>query len=260
MDSTPQLLDALVFGIAHCRTVAVEHGALLSSLFLAGLVGSASHCVGMCGPFVLGQVVARLEATPARDMREFRRLTGAALIPYHLGRMTTYTAFGAAAGAIAGGVIDVTGLRWLSAALLVLAALFFFGYGLSRIGFRIPRVGRVGGTGIAGWWQRYAGRFVAPLFGKPVGLRGYLLGVALGFLPCGLLYGAVAAAAAAGSAVAGGLAMMAFAVGTVPALVGVGLAGHVTGSTWQGAAARLTPVLLVLNAGLLSYMAWRIVA
>ena len=43
----------------------------------------------------------------------------------------------------------------------------------------------------------------------PSGWRHYALGVALGFLPCGLLYGALAAAAAAGAAVSGAFAMIA---------------------------------------------------
>lgn len=245
-----------------CRSVAVEHGALLTSLFVAGLLGSVAHCVGMCGPFVLGQVVARLEATPAAQLSEFRRLTGAALAPYHLGRMTTYGALGAGAAALAGGLGDLAGLRWLSAALLALAALFFIGYALPRLGVPGLAVGRwrrpaVGGEGV---WSRHIGRRIGPLFKAPVGFRGYLLGIALGFLPCGFLYGAIAAAASSGSAVAGGLMMVAFAIGTIPALVGVGLAGHVTGRQWQSAVARVTPVLLLLNAGLLGAMAWRMVA
>lgn len=255
MDQAPQLLDALAFSVAHCRAIAVEHGTLLASLFLVGLVGSASHCVGMCGPFVLGQVGARLEAVPAARMSELRRLTGAALLPYHLGRMTTYVGLGAVAGGLAGGVIDLTGLRWLSAALLAVAALCFLGYALSRIGLRLPRLWR-GGESPRLPWPR---GLLRPLFAKPVGVRGYGLGLALGFLPCGLLYGAAAAAAAAGSAAAAALAMMAFAAGTVPALFGIGLAGHVVGTRWHGAAARVTPVLLFLNAGLLGFMAWRTV-
>ncbi len=226
------------------------------SLFAAGLVGSATHCVGMCGPLVLGQTVARLEATPAREMREIHRLAGAALVPYHLGRMTTYMALGAAAAALAGGVIDASGLRWLSAGLLTVAALLFLGYAVQRLGMALPWLAQGGG----GWWSRHVGRRVRPLFARPTGLRGYALGLALGFLPCGLLYGAVVAAAASGDAAAGAMAMIAFAAGTIPALIGVGWAGHVAGQRWQGATARVTPVLLMFNAGALTYMAWRIVA
>lgn len=261
MASDPHVFALLASGLAYCQAVAVQHGDLLASLFVAGLVGSIGHCVGMCGPLVLGQTVARLEATPAAGMREIDRLFGAALVPYHLGRMTTYAGLGAAAAALAGGVADGAGLRWLSAALLATAALLFLGYALQRLGAVLPRfVTPWLSRGGESWWGRTIGRSVRPLFRRPVGLRGYALGLALGFLPCGLLYGALAAAASSGSALSGAMAMAMFALGTIPALLGVGFAGHVAGLRWRAATVRLTPVLLMLNAAALSYMAWRIIA
>jgi sulfite exporter TauE/SafE len=256
VDQESLLINMLATGLAHCQAVTVEHGGLLTSLFMAGLVGSATHCVGMCGPFVLAQTVARLESRPASDMREFHRLSGAALAPYHLGRTTTYAGLGAAAALLAGGVIDVTGLKWLSAALLILAALFFLGYAVQRIGVHVPWLRSGGESG----WSRHLGRWARPLFERPVGVRGYALGLMLGFLPCGLLYGALAAAAASGDPLSGAFAMIAFALGTVPALVAVGLAGHVAGRRWQGLLAGITPVLMVFNAAALTYLAWRVVA
>lgn len=249
------LAELLAQGVAHCRAVVIGHGHLLLSLFLAGLLGSASHCVGMCGPFVLGQVVARLESRPALDMRERDRAMGALLIPYHLGRMTTYTMLGAAAGGFAGGLIEVSGLRWLSATLLIAAAIAFLGYALARLGVAVPWSPATAEGVLARWVSRLA----RPLFDRPVGIRGYALGLALGFLPCGLLYGALAAAASSGGTLAGAIAMACFTLGTVPALVAVGFAGHVAGRQWRHATARVVPVLLLVNAGLLTYMAVRMV-
>lgn len=85
---------------------------------------------------------------------------------------------------------------------------------------------------------------------------GYLLGVALGFLPCGFLYAALAAAATA-DPLHGALAMLAFGLGTVPALVLVGIAGQATGRVWQRATARLAPAVMLINAGLLAALAWQ---
>ena len=256
MESFSIFIDYLVAGAEHCRVVVENQGSLIGSLFLAGLLGGAGHCVAMCGPFVIAQSMARLEARPASEMREFHRLTGAALLPYHFGRLTTYCVLGAVAGGLAGGVMDATGLRWLSAILLGVAALLFLGYGIRKLASWLPG----GSASEEGWWSRHVGRLVRPLFARPVGARGYGLGLALGFLPCGLLYGALAAAAASGSALAGGLVMGAFALGTVPALLVVGLAGHVVGNRWQGAVSRFTPALMMLNAVILSFMAWRAVA
>ncbi len=256
MDQESLLINLLVAGLAHCRAVTVEHGGLMASLFMAGLVGGATHCVGMCGPFVLAQTVARLESRPAAGMREIHRLSGAALAPYHLGRATTYAGLGAAGALLAGGFIDVTGLKLLSAGLLILAAMFFLGYALQRLGVYAPWL-KSGGES---WWSRHVGRWARPLFDRPVGFRGYALGLALGFLPCGLLYGALAAAAASGDPLSGAFAMIAFTLGTVPALLAVGLAGHVAGQRWQGLVAGVTPVLMVFNAAALTYLAWRTVA
>ncbi len=252
----PFFLKALLdSGLAHCQVVIDDHGGLLASLFLAGLVGGPTHCVGMCGPFVLSQVTARLEDTPASRMREWHRLGGAALVPYHLGRLTTYVLLGVLAALMASGAATFGGFRWLSAGLLVLAALFFAGYALRGLA---PNLMRLGGGSGEGAWSRWLGDRVRPLFRRPVGWRGYALGIALGFLPCGLLYGALAASASGGDALAGGFAMAAFALGTVPSLIGVGLAGHLAGRHWRGAMARVAPALLVINAGLLSFMAWRL--
>jgi sulfite exporter TauE/SafE len=256
MDLDTSIVNLLAAGAAECHAAVIRHGGLLTSLFIAGLLGSMTHCVGMCGPFVIGQVIARLEARPAAEMREFHRLSGAATAPYHLGRATTYAVLGAAAATLAGGLINLTGLRWLSAALLALAAVFFAGYALQRLGLALRPPGRGGESP----WSRRLGEAVRPLFARPVGWRGYALGVTLGFLPCGLLYGALAAAAASAGPVAGALGMLAFAAGTVPALVAVGLAGHVAGRTWQPLAGRLMPAFMLINAAALTYLAWRTVA
>ncbi|MFO1152628.1 MAG: sulfite exporter TauE/SafE family protein [Rhodospirillales bacterium] len=243
--------------LAACRATIETQGGLLTSLFVAGLVGSVTHCAGMCGPFVVTQTIARLDAVPAAGMSEFHRLAGAALVPYHLGRATTYAVLGALVAALTGGFVQLTQWRWLSAALLALAALFFLAYACRGFGLALPGVTGVDGSG---WWSRRIEPWAKPLFARPIGWRGYGLGVVLGFLPCGLLYGAIAAAASAGGAVSGALAMLAFSLGTVPMLIAVGIAGHVAGSHFRGPARTLAPVLMLVNAVALSYLAWRLAA
>ena len=97
-----------------------------------------------------------------------------------------------------------------------------------------------------------------PLFASPFGLRGWLLGMALGFIPCGLLYAALAAAASGGNPIAGAAGMLAFAAGTVPMLMVVGWVGQAAVTHWRGPLLRLAPVLLVLNASVLGFMAWQL--
>src|SRR5437763_314626 len=106
--------------IALCRPDSLGSIGVPASLFVAGLAGSAVHCVGMCGPFVLGQIMG--DADGATAYGEWRRLAGAALLPYHLGRLTTYTALGALAGAATALFASTMAFGWLSGGLLVVAA------------------------------------------------------------------------------------------------------------------------------------------
>lgn len=253
---THAALTLIETGLAECR-VAFDHDAgLYATLLTAGLMGGWSHCAGMCGPFVLAQVTARLEQVPAARMGEFHRLTGAAAVPYHFGRATTYAILGAVAALVTGSLGALPGLRWLSAALLAFAALFF---AVTAIGGLTAWMSGFGRPLQNGWSERI-GRLARPLLGRPVGWRGYALGVALGFIPCGLLYGAVAVAAAAGSALSGALGMLAFVLGTVPGLVAVGLAGHLAGRAWRSAVTRIAPLVMGVNAAVLGTMAWRLIA
>lgn len=246
--------SSLLDGLSAICGTAVGQPGLIASLFLAGIAGSISHCAGMCGPFVLTQVSARLGRVPVDQFGTWTRLRGAALVPYHLGRLTTYSALGAVAGGVAGAAIRTTEFRWIASAFLLLAAALFLG----QIGADVwprpvqaPRA-RLAGGAIAGLSRALRG-----LFNDPRGWRGYGLGVALGFLPCGLLYSALAASAASGNAAAGAAGMAAFVAGTFPTLFGLGYGGAVIGRHWQGLLARLAQPMLAINAVVLVALAVR---
>jgi hypothetical protein len=231
---------------ALCGSLAWSDGLLLG-LFLAGLAGSAVHCVPMCGGFVLGQVADRMARIPAARLCERQRAAG--LLPgYHLGRLTTYAAIGAAAAAFTG---FSTWTAVVSPLLLALGAAAFLLHALRRLfpGARaaLPAIDRAP----AGWT-----RAIAWLAEHTAG-GSYPLGVVLGFLPCGLLYAALMSSAASGSALLGGIGMLAFGLGTVPSLVLVGLAGQSLAHGWRRWATRFAPVVLLMNAALLLVLATR---
>lgn len=217
-------------------------------MFLAGLLGSFAHCVGMCGPFVLAQTSARLASIPAAGMSEFHRLAGAALLPYHAGRATTYALLGGASASAVELVVHVGGYGWVAGGLLALVALAFVAGGVVWWRGR-SWVDRMGALAV-----------VAHLAAAPTGWRGYGLGVLLGFIPCGLVYGALAGAAATADPLHGALAMTAFALGTTPALVGVAWLGQLAPAAWRGRLARAVPAMLLVNAGMAAWFAWRAMA
>jgi uncharacterized protein len=240
-------MEFIIDLISACRNglaqIAGQPAGLPGSLFLAGLGGSLVHCIGMCGPFVLGQVMADAETGVAGSYGEWRRLAGASLVPYHLGRLTTYTALGAAAGAVTALFTATPTFAWLSSALLLIAAclMAFQAFGLA-VGTTSPLT-----SGLA--------RLAGPLSSSHRPTARYALGVVLGFLPCGLLYGALAAAGGTASARDGAFAMAAFALGTVPALMAVGWGGLLLRRRLRDVARWIAAPLLLANAALMVALA-----
>jgi sulfite exporter TauE/SafE len=234
-----------------CSSGTALRGGLLLGLFAAGAAGSVVHCGPMCGVFVLGQMSERMARLSPERLCESQRISNGLLLPYHLGRLTTY----AGLGALAAGSASVFGNRaWfgnLSAVLLTIAALLFLAHGLGRI---LPWIGKVDraprfwGAMIRGFTRRIPRGSV---FGE------YLLGLALGFLPCGFLYAAIAAAAAFARPEIGAAAMLAFGLGTTPILMVIGVAGNAAGRRWNRGITAAAPVLMVANAALLLVLAWQ---
>ena len=187
--------------------------AVVSALFFMGLMGGAFHCTFMCGPFVATQVNNTLAADKKSSFNEFTRLKGALLLPYHLGRITTYVLLGALIASIAGGIqLAWQGVTsWL---LLVAGILIIFSV--------IPKSTKIIPLKFTLFTNKLS-KITLPLMKNPTGKNGYFLGVLLGLLPCGMLYAAFSAAAATASPFYGGLAMLAFALGTIPALFATGL-------------------------------------
>lgn len=157
---------------------------VIGAAFLAGLLGSV-HCVGMCGAFA---------ASCAR--------TRTGLPAWHLGRVATYAALGALAGAV-GQLLP--GPAWLPAAL---ASVLLAWFALAIAGL-VPEP-RLVPPGLTTAANRAIG---APSAGAQ-----FVFGVINGFLPCGLVYSALTVPVALARPVPGAIAMAAFGAGTVPAL------------------------------------------
>ena len=199
--------------IAQCISDFTTSYGLPVSLFLAGLVGGFTHCAGMCSPFVLGQV---------RGDVEVRRLSGALLFPYHLGRMFTYVFLVVLFSSFLNLAFLFSEARVLvTAPLLMLAGLLFLVSAFPVLGQVFPWVVRMQVIQPFAFVSRVASNLMV-VGSAP---KKFLLGGILGFMPCGLVVSAIMAAATAPNVLYAGAAMAAFAVGTMPALVLVGLGG-----------------------------------
>ena len=173
-----------------------------------GLLAGFGHCVGMCSPFVL--FVSRRYVPPGGG----RRAVMAAQVWYTAGRVVTYAVLGAVAGAL-GGVVQLAGtLLGFQRAAAVVAGGVLVIWALVALSDLVPRPDAGGSL-----FARMAGALKGRVPGHP-----FAIGLFLGFLPCGLLYSALIAAAARGGALDGGAALALFGVGTAPALLGVSAA------------------------------------
>ncbi len=184
------------------------------SLFLAGLVGGATHCVGMCSPFVLAQIDGR---------KDVRKLGSSLFLPYHLGRMTTYILLAVIVSSIINLAFVFSDLKSLIAApMLVAAGVIFIVSAFPRLSAVFPWAVNLRVS--AGY--RVIAHFSGKLIENQSSLGRYGLGVLLGFMPCGLVVSALLASATAPSTVNAAFAMAAFAVGTMPALMLVAFGGN----------------------------------
>ena len=202
------------------------------ALFLIGLLGGA-HCVGMCGGIV-----------SALSLGAGSRLS--VHLAYNAGRIVSYAAAGALAGALGAASLILAGQLPLRIGLYVLANLMLVALGLYLMGF--TRVlSFVEGFGRRLW------RRLQPLTRRFLPVRSvaqaFPLGLLWGWLPCGLVYSALVTALTSGSPVRGAMMMLAFGAGTLPNLLLAGLlAGRL--QTFVGKApVRFLAGLLVLGFG-----------
>lgn len=226
--------------LQHCQAAVATHGSVMMALLLGGLVGSVSHCAGMCGPFVFAQAAGG----DTGNQGLLARVRGAALLPYHFGRITTYIALGAAAAGLAGKLSFGGADAVLPALLLSLAGAIFLVSAVPTLRGAVTPTwlrGRLRGVGIA------LGRAAGPLMARPSGIHRYGLGLLLGFMPCGLVAAALMAAAATGNALAAMLGMAAFGLGTLPALVVVGGLAQVGKARWRRRMAPLAGGVMLFN-------------
>lgn len=200
-------------------------------MFAFGLVSSI-HCVGMCGPIVLSYSLPL-----ASEPRPAGSGLWQAHIWYNLGRVTTYTALGALAGA-AGGAIGLAGrLAGIAHGSRVVAGLAMIAAGIYLSGLVRPRnLIAIGSPGIGTRLARLGKRFMLSV--RPSSK--FQLGLVFGFLPCGLIYAALLKAVDAGSVAGGALTTLGFGLGTSLALAATGLVSTALGwrvGRWSNALA-----------------------
>jgi sulfite exporter TauE/SafE len=172
--------------------------------FILGL-SSAPHCIGMCGG-----IAAAMNTSPDRSLYPRAVLWRYSLLQ-NSGRVFSYSLMGAAFAALGA---PVFGLEYANLARLATGIIFIIlGIHFAFDWQGIRRVERIG---------RPLWRLVAPYAKKllPVSsARGsFLLGMTWGLLPCGLVYTMLLLAAGSMDISQSATIMLAFGIGTLPAM------------------------------------------
>ena len=220
--------------------------AFKTSYFVALLMGlfSSLHCLSMCG-----SIVGSLTLSLKRDIRENKRLLLPFVASYNAGRIISYTIAGLFAGLAEHVLSAPFGEGHGHRILQMISALVMLGAGLHIAGW-FPRFAYIEKFGRGFWLQiEPYGRRLVPVETLP---RAFVFGMIWGWLPCGLVYAALALAATTGDVVRSTFAMFAFGLGTIPAVMGVGvmtsLLVRLSGMTKFRQAAGVTLILLALMA------------
>ena len=174
-----------------------------SMLIIIGLFTSL-HCVSMCGGINLSQCINYNDTI---DKGTLSTIKPAFL--YNLGRVISYTIFGAIVGGI-GSIISFTG--WMQSLIQLIASIFMIIMGLNMLNI-FP-------------WLRKLNPRMPKIFAKKFKSKNnnspFFIGLLNGFMPCGPLQAMQIYAISTGSVTKGAISMFLFSLGTVPLMFGLG--------------------------------------
>lgn len=202
---------------------------MLVTAFLIGMIGSF-HCIGMCGPIAL--------ALPQTGSNTFGRVTGRVL--YNSGRIITYMIIGLVFGFIGHG-FSMAGLQQfisIGAGVLIILIVLIPAHVSQRFYLLRPAYTFV-------HWLKGA---FGVLFRQRSAFSIFAIGFFNGFLPCGLVYVAVAGAMATGRVEQSVAYMGVFGLGTFPVMLAVSLAGNFIGVNFRRKINKWIPAFMIVLA------------
>ncbi|MCG9660957.1 cytochrome biogenesis protein [Vibrio mediterranei] len=179
----------------------------LLGAFTIGLLG-AGHCMGMCGGIASLLSIGQPNKTPTT-----------LIVNYNLGRLISYALIGSVVGGTIAGIASLSQFNHALAILRIIAAAFMvlLAFYVGRWWNGLLIVEKLGQS----LWKR-----ISPFANQLLPLKHSSYAIPFGFLwgwlPCGLVYSTLTWAAVSGSALGGGATMLAFGLGTLPAMLLVG--------------------------------------
>ena len=191
--------------------------------FTLGILGSL-HCIGMCGPLAIA-------FSDQKSSNAYQRFWEG--LSYNLGRTVTYSLLGLLFGLL-GSFLWVADLqKTLSITLGVFFVLAFL--------LAYDWEGKLNSSSFLNAQLLRLRSFISNLFTRSKKVPSFILGLANGVLPCGLVYLALAGALASGTLVSGMLFMTFFGLGTLPAMLALVMGVQFVKPSWRRNFRRVLP-------------------
>lgn len=190
-----------------------------------GFLGSFGHCAGMCGPITAAFALSTqpIEPSSTDSPTRWRQIGFHVLL--NLGRVLSYALIGAGIGAVGSVVIASGQLAGIGSDLRRIMALVTGGlliwFGLVQVSPGLPKLPIL--HPLQGNWHQRLSQAMIHLSLHRRWWTPFLLGMVWGLIPCGFLYAAQIKAAETGNLWIGGATMLAFGLGTLPTMLGVGV-------------------------------------
>ncbi len=245
-----------------CWTTGMSHELTLGLAFAAGL-GGAGHCWAMCGSLAGGLFFGCAQRAGA--------VSHAA---YHLGRVSGYSVLGALTAGLGQALVLTGGVGQGQAGLYLLAGWAVVTVGVWQLLFPVGRLGSAGaeaacagrrdrsGRPVAGpgkqgrrlAWLACLGRQDGPQEGIGKAAQAVqrsraapflLAGLLNALMPCAMVYSLAIKATTAASLLQGASWLLAFGLGTLPAMAVAGAAAHWLGSRALSGLRRVAAVCLI---------------
>lgn len=193
----------------------------------------------MCGPLVVSQIHNSLSKISIDKFSTYKKISVIALLPYHLGRITTYCLTATIINFLRIKTDNALGYSaYLSSFLIFLATIFFINIFFSFNNINISKYFYNFNINL-NFILKYPKKIFNIIFKKILkkteslmqnsqGIKGYFLGLILGFLPCGMLFQAYIIIANFSNIFMAFFTMFLFGISTIPALFLVGYYGRFT--------------------------------
>lgn len=202
-------------------------------VFVIGLVAALSTCLAVAGGLLLAVAAKYNESYP--NLSSYQKFKPT--LYFNIGRVLSYTAFGAAIGAL-GSVISLSSFGTGILSIIASLVMIILGFQMLHL---FPWMKRFQPT-----MPKFITHKIHDLAGKDSKGGPLTLGALTFFLPCGFTQALQLYVLSKGSPAVGALTMLVFSLGTLPALLSLGFVSSFATGTFQKHFVRFSAVLVVM--------------